>query len=69
MAIDARLQGITVPEDELVTVLDLDHYTEMPREFDTASVLDTMRHLHDTLDSAFRAAVTPEAITLWKAEE
>ncbi len=60
---------ITVPPDELVTVLDLDHYTESPREFDAASVLDTMRHLHDTLDGAFRAAVTPEAMKVWKAEE
>jgi len=60
---------IPVPRDELVTVLDLDHYTEAPREFDTAGILKAMGALHDTLDCAFRAAVTPEAMKIWKAKE
>jgi uncharacterized protein (TIGR04255 family) len=57
-----------VPTDELVTVLDLDHYTETQRDFDVATVLDVMGRLHDALDCAFRAAVTDDAMKIWKAE-
>lgn len=60
---------VTMRSDELVTVLDLDHYAEGSRDFDTSGILTAMGNLHDTLDGAFRAAVTDHAMSRWEAKE
>lgn len=54
---------------ELVTIMDLDHFTSVPRDYETASLVEAIGGLHDNLDQAFRAAVTPEALTTWGSEE
>jgi uncharacterized protein (TIGR04255 family) len=46
---------------ERVVVLDIDHFTEEPGDFDVAKISDRFWKLHDYCDIAFRAATTEEA--------
>ncbi len=63
----------TVPDGllrgELVTILDLDHFSSVPRDYDPAKLIEAVGALHDNLDQAFRAAVTNEALAAWGSEE
>ena len=43
---------------EVVSILDLDHFANEPMDYELAAVVDSIGHLHDNLDQAFRAAVT-----------
>ena len=61
--------SVTVPSGETVTLLDLDHYSEVAREYDSEQVLEYMWRLHDNLDLSFRECVTSHALTQWKAEQ
>jgi len=51
---------------EIKTVLDFDHYSEETRDFDVESVIAAIGGLHDSLDRAFRSAVTPTALKKWE---
>jgi len=54
--------------DEKVTLLDIDHYSELqktPMEFSVEAVMGLLWRLHDNTDLAFRAAVTQYALTEW----
>lgn len=55
--------------EEVVTLLDLDHYAESAREFDAEQVIECMWRLHDNLDLSFRECITPYARERWAAEE
>jgi len=59
---------ISVEVGELVTTLDLDHYTEIARDFDVDDVMATMWALHENLDVSFREAATPHALKKWEAQ-
>jgi uncharacterized protein (TIGR04255 family) len=50
---------------ELVTMLDLDHFNNDPMDYDPEQLVRCIGDLHDSLDRAFRAAVTEEALTAW----
>lgn len=54
-----------IESEELVTILDFDHFSDMQRTFETAPIAHLLWKLHDYTDLAFRMAVTPEALTLW----
>lgn len=53
---------------ELLTILDLDHFSVHEREFDPPEIIAEMWRLHDGSDRAFRAAVTEVALSRWGAE-
>lgn len=59
--------GLTVPADEVVSVLDIDHYSEREREFSIDGLCDDFWALHDSCDRSFRAAVTDQALVRWGA--
>lgn len=48
-------------------VLDFDHFTAAPRDFDVPTLMDTTWGLHDFVDLAFRQAVTEDAFRAWGA--
>jgi len=54
---------------EVVSILDLDHFANEPMDYELAAVVNSIGHLHDNLDQAFRAAVTQDAMMAWGKEE
>lgn len=50
---------------ELLTILDLDHYTEDERDFLPSLQLSDLWALHDGTDLAFRRIVTDHALARW----
>lgn len=60
--------SVVLGPNEKVTLIDLDHYAELTREYDAEQVLEDMWRLHDNLDLAFRECITDHALTRWKAE-
>lgn len=48
------------------SILDLDHFSQTPFDYDRATTLSHLSVLHDSLDIAFRSSVTPQAIEQWK---
>ncbi len=53
---------------EVVTLLDFDHFVEKSSDFDTRSIAALIGELHDTVDVAFRASVTADALARWGKE-
>jgi len=53
---------------ELLTILDLDHYTETERDFSPDLQLADLWTLHDGTDLAFRKIVTGKALERWGNE-
>ena len=56
-------------QNELVAFLDLDHFSELSRDFEVSSVLETISDLHETLDRTFRSATTETALQRWGKQE
>jgi uncharacterized protein (TIGR04255 family) len=61
--------GITLKPSEKATLLDFDHFVERTTDFDTRGIGALISELHDALDLAFRASVTPAALVRWGNEE
>jgi uncharacterized protein (TIGR04255 family) len=59
---------LAVPSGELVTLLDLDHFTEVARDYNVDQVMGAMWDLHENLDVTFREAVTEHAMKKWEAK-
>jgi uncharacterized protein (TIGR04255 family) len=59
---------VTVRPGELVTLLDLDHFSPATRDFDVDPVMAAMWELHENLDISFRDAVTEHAMKKWEAQ-
>ena len=59
---------LTVPTGEVVTLLDLDHFTGVGRDYNVDQVMDAMWGLHENLDLTFREAVTEHAMKKWEAK-
>lgn len=53
---------------ELLTILDIDHFSENEREFEPSTLIRDFWLLHEGTDRAFRSTVTPEAMQLWGGE-
>lgn len=60
---------IQIGAEELVTILDIDHFSIDERDFKPPELVGDFWKLHDYTDRAFRAAVTPHALSRWEAEE
>lgn len=58
---------IQIDSNEIVSLLDLDHFAEQSFDFDEQAICDLAWKLHDPLDTAFRSAVTKEALQFWEA--
>jgi len=61
--------SIQLRPGEVVTLLDFDHFVEQSSDFKPEAVLSTIGDLHDSLDRAYRKAVTPQALVKWGSEE
>jgi len=61
-------EGRTIPAGELVTILDIDHSSTQPVDFEVDPVADALAALHDKTDITFRGAVTPYALQKWGQE-
>jgi uncharacterized protein (TIGR04255 family) len=59
---------LTIRPDELVTLLDLDHFSEATRDYDVGQIMDGMSELHENLDTSFREAITAHALKRWEAQ-
>jgi uncharacterized protein (TIGR04255 family) len=59
---------LAVPQGKLVTLLDLDHFTQVTRDYDVDQVMSAMWQLHENLDITFREATTELAMKRWEAQ-
>jgi uncharacterized protein (TIGR04255 family) len=66
---NALKHDVQLNPNELVSFLDLDHFSESSRDFEVSSVMETVSDLHDNLDRAFRSAVTETALQRWGKQE
>ncbi len=60
--------NVQILPGEKVAFLDLDHFAEESRDFETGAVLETLGRLHGNLDRTFRSAVTETALQKWGSE-
>lgn len=58
---------VTVRPGELLTLLDLDHFSQVTRDYDVDQVMGGMWELHEDLDVSFREAITEHAMKQWEA--
>jgi uncharacterized protein (TIGR04255 family) len=58
--------GELLKPKEIGTILDFDHYSEQTRDFELEPVMNAVGDLHDSVDKAFRNAVTPGALKKWE---
>ncbi|MXY91015.1 MAG: TIGR04255 family protein [Gammaproteobacteria bacterium] len=65
LSLHPRLK-IQAEENELVTLLDMDHYREDRKPLSVDNVIETGWDLHDGLDIVFRDTVTEFALEAWK---
>jgi uncharacterized protein (TIGR04255 family) len=60
--------AVTVRPGDLVTLLDLDHFSQDTRDYDVDAVMNAMWDLHENLDLSFREAITDHALKKWEAQ-
>jgi uncharacterized protein (TIGR04255 family) len=58
--------AIDLPAEEVVAVLDIDHFDISPFDFDPSAIEERLWGLHDQIDLVFRSAVTEDALRSWK---
>jgi uncharacterized protein (TIGR04255 family) len=58
----------TLPDDSVVTLLDIDHFSERERELDSGTITEEFWDLHQYTDLAFRSSVTSTALQRWGAD-
>lgn len=62
--------GLTLPPAEanggMKTILDVDHFSPIQRDFEPNALMADMWKLHDFTDRAFRAAITDYALNKWR---
>ena len=56
---------VSVPSEPSV-ILDTDHFNEESRDFDVDEICGLIDNLHRHTGTAFRAAVTEEALKAWQ---
>jgi uncharacterized protein (TIGR04255 family) len=61
--------SLQLSPNEIVAVLDFDHFVEDSLDFDVDTILSKIANLHDATDRAFRNSVTGKALELWGNEE
>lgn len=60
--------AFTAEPGQLVTLLDLDHFSEETRDYRVDLVMNAMWDLHENLDVSFREAITDHALRRWEAQ-
>ncbi len=60
---------VEIREDEILTILDIDHYSMQDRDFDPTDLIQEFWKLHDVTGRVFRFAVTDHAMMRWGAKE
>ncbi len=63
------LEHVPAPPGPEHALLDIDHYAPTQQDFVPDGVVDAFWELHRYSDSAFRAAVTNEALEYWRREK
>lgn len=62
--------GLTLPPAEanggMKTILDVDHFSPLQRDFEPNALMADMWKLHEFTDRAFRAAITDYALNKWR---
>lgn len=58
----------TAEKNTLVTLLDIDHFSEDEREYDVPALIGAMWELHEFTEKAFRSSVTDTALQRWEKE-
>lgn len=58
---------VELDNEEFVTVLDFDHGSVAPRDFEPSALIRSLWDLHDSIDLAFRASITETALERWGA--
>lgn len=54
--------------DEVSRILDIDHFSTTDRDFKSPTLVKALWDLHSSIEKTFRAAVTKEAMEIWKKE-
>ncbi len=57
-----------VEKGQVVTLLDIDHFSEQPRDFDPVALVEAMWQLQEYTDKAFLASVSDVALRRWGKE-
>jgi uncharacterized protein (TIGR04255 family) len=57
-----------LPPGVVLTILDIDHSAATGFPFNRSQIMDLFAELHDGTDIAFRGAVTPHALAVWRQE-
>jgi uncharacterized protein (TIGR04255 family) len=65
---DVKLTLAAPSPGEIVTILDIDHFSVRQRDFSVDHLIEDMWRLHDGSDHAFRAIATDFARARWGAE-
>ncbi len=60
---------VAVAAGEVISILDIDHFSNAQRDFDPQALVAELWRLHDYTDRAFRSAVTETALARWGAIE
>ena len=60
---------LSVAKDEVVRLLDFDHFSETSKEYKIIDTISELETLHENCDAAFREAVTEYAMEQWGREE
>jgi uncharacterized protein (TIGR04255 family) len=60
--------NVSLTKDELVTILDIDHFSIEERSFVVKDLVSALWRLHEGPDRAFRAMTTDDARNRWGAE-
>jgi uncharacterized protein (TIGR04255 family) len=54
--------------DEVITLLDIDHFSTSSRDYEPNALIDGLWQLHDYTEKAFLSSVTPLALERWDKE-
>jgi len=64
---ELTVEPADVPRDGGYVVLDFDHYSAVPRDYNVDELVQAFWQLHDFVDLAFRSSVTDAALKAWGA--
>jgi uncharacterized protein (TIGR04255 family) len=68
ISLDNVKPTLKVEQGEIVTILDIDNFSLQQCDFEPDDLVKILWELHNYSDKAFKAAVTPDALKFWGAE-
>ncbi len=57
-----------VEKGQIITLLDIDHFSEQSKDYDPPALVEAMWQLHEYTEKAFMSSVTPLALERWGKE-